>query len=197
MDSFNVAPTAQLKALLHAAKYAHADVCGALLGKDSDEGKVEVTDAVPMFHSVVLAASVETGLALAEAYCSTSQTPEGTRVVGWYTGAARSNFEGTPNNATRIASRLSSKSGKPTILLQINTGSLAKPDRTGLEAFVSKDKGASWTRTNDAGVEDASVGKKFTELLREDAQVKLVDMDMWMDDSKLDWRNKDLCATTN
>lgn len=53
-----------LKLLLHASKYPAAAVNGALLGTVNAQGVVQITDVVPLFHTVLsLAPPVEVALA--------------------------------------------------------------------------------------------------------------------------------------
>ena len=52
MGSYAVNSVAAGKVVLHAAKFAHAEVCGVLLGRASEDrdAPVVVEDAIPFFH---------------------------------------------------------------------------------------------------------------------------------------------------
>lgn len=50
MAQYSVSPRAYALALLHAAKYPDAQVCGLLLGSLDKDGEVNVTTGLPLFH---------------------------------------------------------------------------------------------------------------------------------------------------
>ena len=52
---------AYLKSVLHACKYTTRFVCGIFLGK-KNEGVLDIVDAVPLFHSTILAPMTEVAL---------------------------------------------------------------------------------------------------------------------------------------
>jgi hypothetical protein len=67
---------AYLKVLLHVHKHAESDVNGVLLARASAGGKssaaaVEVVDAVPLFHDIMLAPMFETAMLQIDVYCRT------------------------------------------------------------------------------------------------------------------------------
>jgi len=66
---FEIGPIAYCKMVLHAIKYPHCSVRGVLLGKRSSKNKeqiedtskfVTVVDAIPGFHTQLLAPPLET-----------------------------------------------------------------------------------------------------------------------------------------
>ena len=69
--SASLAPLAWMKAMLHAAKHAEKPVFGVLLGSTSGDS-VTISDALPLFHSNIMAPMTEMGMTLVRAYCALS-----------------------------------------------------------------------------------------------------------------------------
>jgi hypothetical protein len=188
--SVRVARAAQLKMLLHAAKYPYADVSGVLLGTGAAR-ELEVSDAVPLFHSLVLAPMVEAGCALADEYCKSAQTPEGTRIVGWYHAPARANCAGVPQAVARITSTLKKRSDA-TCLVMVDCSKLDDESEPGLQVLLHKADSKSWLPAAKVAFLAPGAGREFTKLLQDEAHLRLADFDSWLQDPKLDWRNKQL-----
>ena len=55
--SYTLSHEAYCKAVLHTLKFPHASVSGALLGRKSG-AQVEIVDALPMFHTTFVTASL-------------------------------------------------------------------------------------------------------------------------------------------
>ena len=63
--TYHISSTAYTKTILHAHKYAFSSVvCGILLGSasDSDDSKIQITDAIPLFHTLPLAPLFEVAM---------------------------------------------------------------------------------------------------------------------------------------
>lgn len=55
----SISATAYLKVILHACRYPSRSILGVLLGSVAKDGSVEVSDAIPAFHSNPLAPALE------------------------------------------------------------------------------------------------------------------------------------------
>jgi hypothetical protein len=65
---------------LHSIKYHKSDVLGVLLGRKIDSKKIEVTDAIPLFHNKLTSGPLEIAFEMIEAtLCN-----ENTKIVGIY-----------------------------------------------------------------------------------------------------------------
>lgn len=60
--SVTLEPLAWTKAMLHAAKHTEKPVFGVLLGTST--GGITITDAIPLFHSNIMAPMTELGMTL-------------------------------------------------------------------------------------------------------------------------------------
>ena len=59
----SISSRAYSKILLHASKYPHKAVCGVVIAHENSDNKIEVLDAVPLFHlSLGLAPMMEVAL---------------------------------------------------------------------------------------------------------------------------------------
>lgn len=77
-----ISTLAYCKITLHAVKFPHCSVHGLLVGKTSGEGasEVTITDAFPIFHSIVVAPPLEIALIHVEQWCQEN----GLKIVGSY-----------------------------------------------------------------------------------------------------------------
>ena len=73
------------KSVAHILKYHRHDCVGILLGQKQG-GKVQVTDAVPLFHERVMASAAETALEMIEAVYGSDKTKQ---VIGVYDAPLR------------------------------------------------------------------------------------------------------------
>lgn len=65
MQAYNISAPAYIKSILHAHKYAFSPVCGILIGQAEGEGegnKVDILDAIPLFHTIPLAPLFEVAM---------------------------------------------------------------------------------------------------------------------------------------
>lgn len=123
----NVSSLAHTKMVLHAVRHPNSTIHGILLGSigadstsNSGSATLEITNALPVFHSTPTKPLLEISLRLAESYCSSSNssstttTPTTTsiskqKIVGWYTANERIN-DTTPNQAAlKIMSSIASQ----------------------------------------------------------------------------------------
>lgn len=90
-----ISTLAYCKIALHAVKFPHCSVHGILVGKvkvPSDENsnaEVTVTDAFPIFHSIIVAPPLEIALIHIEQWCA----EKGLKIVGSYFANERKDDE--------------------------------------------------------------------------------------------------------
>merc|ERR1712087_1054021 len=124
MGSYAVNSVAAGKVVLHAARFAHAEVCGVLLGRASEDrdAPVLVEDAIPFFHKSENKNSpiMEVALAQAESYAAST----GKKIVGFYQANERNDDTALHPSAKRIGDVIRERGGCPQgcILLLDNEG---------------------------------------------------------------------------
>lgn len=152
------------------------------------KGKYTVNDAIPFFHSPMMAPMLEIGMAFVEEYCKSDQTPEGSKILGWYVSPARDNMETVSKPHLQVANKLKTKDG--VCLIAVRTKELSDEAKSGLE-IMSK-KGENWSPSAPWTTELKNTAE-FTKLLKDGRQEKLADMDDFFYDSQAaDWRNTNL-----
>ena len=186
--------------LLHAAKFPNAAVVGLLLGTTTS--KVEIKDAVPLFHSVPTAASMEVAVLLAEEHAIDT----GLAVVGMYCAPESDPSEAenldVPVLYSRMATELANRyrsAGRPIVLLVVDNAALADEARELLPFSFRTLRGGDWTSPTSGGsvtTASANWNARFTALLRSGAASRLVDVDDALDDASLDWRNPGLVSSS-
>lgn len=83
--SYTLSHEAYCKVVLHTLKFPHASVSGALLGRRGGT-QVEIVDALPMFHTTFVTASLlQVAFTQADAYAKTMDC----EVCGYYTANER------------------------------------------------------------------------------------------------------------
>lgn len=80
---------AYCKMALHAVKYPHCSVHGLLVGRVGENQEIEVTDAFPVFHNLVVAPPLEIALIHVEQHCQ----EHGLKLVGSYFANERKDDE--------------------------------------------------------------------------------------------------------
>jgi len=142
----SIKSVAHLKMMLHATNHCRAVIHGVLLGQYSTSNTVEVTDVLPVFHSVPTKPILSIALRLADAYGDTTKTT----IVGWYTSNETSGNT-APNHASlkiiNSISSFASDKGEP-ILITIPafclesflTSNDEKDSKGGLQIYKSNTK---------------------------------------------------------
>jgi len=105
-QTISITPLANTKMILHAIRHANSNIHGILIGSIVDTAgtttgtTLEISNALPVFHSTPTKPLLEMALRLAESYCYSSSSDTNTKqqIVGWYTGNERNN-DTTPNQA--------------------------------------------------------------------------------------------------
>lgn len=150
-----------------------------------DGASVEIGDVIPLFHTAVFGSMLETSTLLAKEYCSSTETPAGYEIVGVYTATSRNNYAGTPPLVKRIASGLR-EGCKGACLVLVDNAALSDETIVPLKVFA----GEMFKPVKSFKVvNEKECGKQFTVLLKSKAQCNLVDVEEWLANTSLDWRN--------
>eukprot|EP00736_Rhodelphis_marinus_P012736 Rmarinus@m.17129 len=184
------------KAVLHAAKYAHAPVCGIFIGKhDSErEDDVCITDAFPLSHSVtnsVLSPILESAFGMVESIADDDSKV----IVGFYVAPESTRDEDTiPSVAQKIGTKISSVFPSAAIALIPSSAFRFGDDDSLLTVHAGAAKTGSWRALGAESVVLPSGAKtKLQASLDSGAEQRLVDFDEFLDDMSLDWTNAAVC----
>ena len=74
------------KSISHILKYHKSDCIGILLGQKAEGGRIQVTDAVPLFHDRVMTSAIETAMEMIECVYTKDKTRQ---IVGLYDAPLR------------------------------------------------------------------------------------------------------------
>jgi len=188
-----------LKILLHGAKFSSSSVNGLLIGEAEGEA-VHVTDAVPLFHTILnLSPQLEIALGLVDAKL-TAQKMGG--IVGVYAADALLAKEELDNASRTIANKIASLSSAP------STAALIM-DNTKLANMMQEEDSIPfklYSRTSGTGTGDwrscvaseletsgaESIKSLFIELLDQHLHKQLYDFDEHLDNPQRDFWNQDL-----
>jgi len=192
--------------VMHAAKHAHGEVCGVLLGqaKGGSGGEADgagassdpvfVEDAVPLFHKSegVTSPLLEAALAQVDSYAQA----RGRKVVGFYQANERNDDRELHFSTKRIADVIREKSTRQAcILLMNNEGftALLSSETRDLPFQLHVRKGGQWVlEASKQLLSEGSVADVVLASISAGRQQHLVDFSEHICDISKDWRNLDL-----
>ncbi|XP_028392226.1 ER membrane protein complex subunit 8-like [Dendronephthya gigantea] len=184
-----VSSRAYSKILLHASKYPHRAICGVLIAHENcDINKIDVLDAVPLFHlSLGLAPMMEVALIQVDAYCKSNKL----QVVGYYQANQSLDNNSPDVYAYKIAEKLQENFSSAFILMVDNK-------KMGFECEVQACKlyhlqENKWKyNEKDLCLADDETLNIVSQLMIGKAYPSLVDFDNHLDDLSLDWLNPEI-----
>lgn len=178
-------PKAYAKAVMHCCKHS-SDACLGVFVGQSNGKTLQITDAMPLFHTHSLAPMLKVAFTLIEQHCKGL----GLEIVGIYHTTAQGGTEMTPVKpiADKVAAAFSGAS--------VWSFDAAKLSATGQQfAFTgmyhSKDEWKSVGADVDTGLADEAL-KRTSRLVSEMKYLELVDFDDHLGTPALNWLNPDL-----
>ncbi|TDH70225.1 hypothetical protein CCR75_003977 [Bremia lactucae] len=185
---YSVSTQAYVKLTLHAAKHPAYTVCGLLLGRVT-ENKIEILDAVPLFHhDAPLAPLLEVACAMVDAHCLQSQKLQ---IIGFYYAGSGHSTSDSGNGLSHFAEKVADKVHENCFracVLMLDGKQLSSESKTGLQLLL-KDVKRGWNETeNRLKVTDGAT-KAFTQGLKQKLQSDIVDFEEHMENPSKDWRN--------
>ncbi|EXC21515.1 hypothetical protein L484_014870 [Morus notabilis] len=151
---YEISQNAYIKLVLHALKHKTSGVNGVLIGRVSsqNDGVVEITDSVPLFHSHLgLLPQLEISLILIEEYYSS----KGDNIVGYFHANERFDDYELGGVAKNIGDHISRYFPQAAILLLDNKKLAAlekSKDRSPVLQIYTKDASRNWKLVgSDAG----------------------------------------------
>ena len=175
MSTVKLSDNAYGKIILHSAKYPWANIFGLLLGPA--DGTNEIIDAIPVFHSPILAPVLEVALLLTTQHCVQNKL----KIMGGYYCGEDSTV------AEKAVQQFCAKLKVPSLLLIMDKEKLAAESSPFEVVASSLLKNAKLQLT-------ASAAKDASRLLKEKRETKLVDVEDSLEDPTLDFRNTSLLA---
>ncbi|KAL7550534.1 hypothetical protein ACHAWF_013755 [Thalassiosira exigua] len=156
--TFTLSILAQAKMALHSAKHGFSNpIHGIVVGGSTDDGGLEITDALPVCHEVPTKPLVDMALRLTEASLRLQSAGAGgekkegaRRIVGWYTANANPAEDGLANiSACRIAASIAeADADEEFVLLLISTRAMVENTLPMCTVF-EKDKSRTFTQRVD------------------------------------------------
>lgn len=190
---------AYLKLVLHALKHKASPVNGVLVGRcDGDSGVVEISDAVPLFHSnqIGLLPSLEIALMQIEEYYGS----QGLSLVGYFHANERFDDYELSNVAKNIGDQIYRYFPQAAILLLDNRRLEALPkakDRNPVMQLYTKDASKGWKPVGSEGstglgIREPTANVVLLDYIASQKWEKIVDFDDHLDDVSKDWLNTEL-----
>jgi hypothetical protein len=195
---YEVTQNAYIKLVLHSLKHPTSAVNGVLIGRiSSSNDTVEITDAVPLFHSQIpLLPQLEISLILIEEYFSA----KGLNIVGYFHANERSDEFELGGVAKNIGDHISRYFPQAAILLLDNKKLEALKKSKGGGAVVQlyvRDASKNWKLVpsdvnNRFSLKEPSANLILLDYISSEKYKDIVDFDDHLDDISKDWLNPGL-----
>ncbi|GAB2279802.1 hypothetical protein Dimus_014441 [Dionaea muscipula] len=199
---YEIGQNAYIKLVLHALKHRTSAVNGVLVGRyipgDGDNGVVQISDAVPLFHSlqIGLLPSLEIALLQIEEYCG----DQGLNLVGYFHANERFDDYELSNVAKNIGDHIYRYFPQAAILLldnkKLEALSKAK-DRNPVMQLYTREASRSWKLAGSDGSSGLIPREPTSNIVLLDyisskKWKDIVDFDDHLDDISRDWQNPEL-----
>jgi hypothetical protein len=193
---YEVTQNAYIKLVLHSLKHPTSAVNGVLIGRISND-TVEITDAVPLFHSQIpLLPQLEISLILIEEYFSA----KGLNIVGYFHANERSDEFELGGVAKNIGDHITRYFPQAAILLLDNKKLEALKKSKGSGAVVQlyvRDASKNWKLVpsdvnNRFSLKEPSANLILLDYISSEKYKDIVDFDDHLDDISKDWLNPGL-----
>ncbi|CAO2817075.1 unnamed protein product [Amaranthus hypochondriacus] len=183
--TFEIGQNAYIKLVLHALKHKSSAVNGVLVGRyDAGKGIVQISDAVPLFHSnTALLPSLEIALMQIEAHYASQDVS----LVGYFHANERSDDYDLSNVAKNIGDHLCRYFPQAGILLLDNQKLEALPK------LYSRD-GSKWKVKENSrlAMKEPSANTILLDYVSTQKTEDIIDFDDHLDDISKDWLNAEL-----
>ncbi|KAI9090052.1 hypothetical protein DFS34DRAFT_377796 [Phlyctochytrium arcticum] len=192
--TYHLQSPALVKLLLHCAKFVVAPVFGLLLGTvDHTSSKIQIVDAIPLFHSQILTPGLEIGIQQAQIYADGINK----EIVGVYLANQIASDTTIPQVVQKVASRVNENLGGGkggAIILVFDAEKFAAGEIAPVTAQTNP-SGSGWSVLPPAQLvvpRENSV-PNIRNLIRERAYERLHDFDNYLEDGQADWlENKNI-----
>ncbi|KAL2650178.1 hypothetical protein R1flu_018306 [Riccia fluitans] len=201
-NKYELSQRAYIKIVLHALKHQYSAVNGVLIGKVSGAGsgnedgnsKLEILDAVPLFHEQLgLLPMLELALTQVDEYLAGDK--EGLVIAGYYHANERvDDYELSPL-ARKIGDHIARFCPQAGVLLLDNRllGSIGKgASKKPVVQLYTKDAVRGWRVSGDILLKEPAANSILTDYISEKREQQVVDFDDHLQDISKDWLNPDL-----
>ncbi|XP_057523657.1 ER membrane protein complex subunit 8/9 homolog [Amaranthus tricolor] len=192
--TYEIGQNAYIKIVLHALKHKSSAVNGVLVGRyDAGKGIVQISDAVPLFHSNTgLLPSLEIALMQIEEHFASQEVS----LVGYFHANERSDDYDLSNVAKNIGDHLCRYFPQAGILLLDNRKLEALPkvkDRSPVMQLYSRD-GSKWKVEENSHLvmKEPSANMILLDYVSTQKWEGIIDFDDHLDDISKDWLNAEL-----
>lgn len=196
---YEIAQSAYIKLVLHALKHATSAVNGVLLGRfDAGKGIVEISDAVPLFHSshIALLPSLEIALMQIEEHYS----GQGLSLVGYFHANERFEDSELSNVAKNVGDHICRYFPQAAILLLDNKkmeALLKVKDLSPVMQLYTRDEYKHWKSAkpeekDQLVMKEPAANVMLSDYITTQKWDNIVDFDDHLNDISKDWLNADL-----
>lgn len=192
---YEIAQNAYIKLVLHSLKHPTSAVNGVLIGRvNTSNDVVEVTDAVPLFHShIPLLPQLEISLIMIEEYFSA----KGLNIVGYFHANERSDDSELGGVAKNIGDHICRYFPQAAILLLDNKklDALKKSkDRSAILQLYVRDTSKNWklVQSDRFSLKEPAANLVLLDYIESEKWNGIVDFDDHLDDISKDWLNPGL-----
>ncbi|XP_068669835.1 ER membrane protein complex subunit 8/9 homolog [Aristolochia californica] len=194
---YEIRQSAYVKLVLHALKHKASSVNGILIGRLLNDNLVEISDAVPLSHTLVpLLPTLEISLLQVEEYFKS----EGLIVVGYYHANERYDDSELGNVPKKIGDQIFRYFPQAAILLLDNKKLEAlqkRNDRNPVVQLHTRDASKSWRQigsdsSSQLTLKEPSANVVLLDYISTEKWQDIVDFDDHLDDISKDWLNADL-----
>ena len=191
MGKVVISDLAYIKAFLHGARNPTQSIGGFLLGKDD----LEISNVIPVYHGTPLGPSLDNALLIINAILKNSSSSE--KVIGFYYATATlesdssSQTTNTPVYIEQIADSLKNElvGCNNSLMLQFVNKDMNKNDILCLKAKLNNST-TNIELKSKKNLTIIDLNKKINSLLENNIHRKIYDIDDYLDNTKLDFRNE-------
>ncbi|KAI8818199.1 uncharacterized protein EV422DRAFT_539034 [Fimicolochytrium jonesii] len=180
--TYHLDKIAYLKLVLHATKYAVSGVTGVLIGTKAADDNIEVTDAIPLFHSHPLAPTLEVALQQIQIHCNQLSLA----VVGFYCANQLESDKEVSPVVAKIATKIDDNLGGGALLLVWDSAKF-RSEKSFAVTPRTLTSGGSWTLLQSNYLLPATPSIDVSPFIKQRLYEHIADFDNHLDDTKLDW----------
>ncbi|GAB4845907.1 hypothetical protein Ancab_024912 [Ancistrocladus abbreviatus] len=195
---YKIGQNAYIKLVLHALSHKTSAVNGVLIGRLGDNEIVEISDAVPLFHSqqISLLPSLEIALLQIEEHYGS----QGLSLVGYFHANERFDDYELSNVAKNIGDHVYRYFPQAAVLLLDNKRLEALPktkDRSPVMQLYTRDASRNWKlvgseESSGLIIQEPSANIVLLDYISSQKWHDIVDFDDHLDDISKDWLNPEL-----
>lgn len=185
----NLSTESYVKLMLHACKYPSEPIYGLLLGTATKGSSISVTNVAPLFHTDLVASTLEASLMVVQECCDSSEGHawSGLSIVGCYVANRLAASNSVSPVAARFGHAIRKSTGSLTgTILVVDNSELSVEKKDALRWFAS-DKNGGWSLSGSKMEVEESAKGALSSRLQEKKTVVVYDFDDHLDDAEINF----------